>query len=136
MALKFEGLRVWQKAIDLSHYVHESTRCFPKDEMFILTQQIKRTADSVALNIAEDSHGQSNAEQKRFSGYALRPAIEVVCCLHLVRRRMLISQESFQSLYDEFVGLIISNQAFRKSIQLLPLAMVNRPWSMVNKQQQ
>ena len=42
MAFKFEKLRVWQKALELSSLVHNVTREFPKEEMFILTSQIKR----------------------------------------------------------------------------------------------
>ena len=62
---KFEKLKVWEKAIDLTKDIHDLTRKFPKEELFILTSQIKRAADSVALNIAEGSTGQSNAEFKR-----------------------------------------------------------------------
>ncbi|CAN5147128.1 hypothetical protein BH09BAC6_BH09BAC6_08120 [soil metagenome] len=47
MSFKFEKLIVWQKAVDLAADVHELTRTFPKDELFILTAQIKRAADSV-----------------------------------------------------------------------------------------
>ena len=66
MGFKFEKLKVWQKALDLAVDVHEMTRLFPQEEMFILTSQIKRAADSVSLNIAEGSTGQSNAEFSRF----------------------------------------------------------------------
>ena len=55
MAFKFEKLEVWQKAVTLSSEIHELTRSFPRDELYILTSQIKRAADSVALNIAEGS---------------------------------------------------------------------------------
>ena len=83
MSFKFEKLIVWQKSVDLSYDVLELTRSFPKDELFILTAQIKRAADSVSLNIAEGSTGQSNAEFNKFLGYALRSNIEVVGCLYL-----------------------------------------------------
>ncbi len=66
MAFKFEQLLVWRKAIDLTGIVHELTLRFPKDELFILTSQIKRAADSIALNIAEGSTGQANPEYKNF----------------------------------------------------------------------
>lgn len=71
MAFKFERLEVWQKAIDFSFHIHELTRKFPREEMYILTSQIKRAADSVALNIAEGSTGQTNAEFSQFVGYAV-----------------------------------------------------------------
>jgi four helix bundle protein len=78
MSFKFEKLIVWQKAVDLAADVHELTKTFPKDELFILSAQIKRAADSVSLNIAEGSTGQSNAEFNKFLSYALRSDIEVV----------------------------------------------------------
>src|ERR1700744_1356705 len=64
MSFKFEKLKVWQKSVDLTADVHELTKTFPKEELFVLTAQIKRAADSVSLNIAEGSTGQSNAEFK------------------------------------------------------------------------
>ncbi len=64
--LKFEKLDVWQRAIEFSFQIHELTRNFPKEEQYILTAQIKRAADSVALNIAEGSTGQTNAEFRQF----------------------------------------------------------------------
>jgi four helix bundle protein len=39
---------------------------FPQKELFNLSSQIKPAADSIGLNIAEDSTGNINAEQKRF----------------------------------------------------------------------
>jgi four helix bundle protein len=62
MPFKFEKLEVWQLAIEMANNIHLMTRSFPKEEMFSLTSQIKRAADSVALNIAEGSTGQSNPE--------------------------------------------------------------------------
>lgn len=101
MSFKFEKLVVWQKAIDLSADIHNLTLTFPKDELFILTSQIKRAADSIALNIAEGSTGQSNAEFNRFLSYALRSNIEVVSCLYLAQKRNLINQESFDNIYSQ-----------------------------------
>ena len=72
MSFKFEKLKAWQKSVDLAADVHELTKTFPKDELFILSAQIKRAADSVSLNIAEGSTGQSNAEFNKFLCYALR----------------------------------------------------------------
>jgi four helix bundle protein len=75
MPFKFEKLIVWQKAVELSDTIHQLAKTFPKDELFILSSQIKRAADSVSLNIAEGSTGQSNVEFARFLGIALRSNI-------------------------------------------------------------
>lgn len=81
MPFKFEKLIVWQKAVDLSDFVNQVTKSFPKEEIYILTSQMKRAADSVSLNIAEGSTGQTNPEFKRFLSIALRSAIEIVGCI-------------------------------------------------------
>jgi four helix bundle protein len=117
MAFKFEGLRVWQMAVDMSVTVHQLTKQFPKDELYVLTSQMKRATDSITLNIAEGSQGQSDAEQKKFLGYALRSAIEVVCALHLAQRRDLIDQTQFNSTIEQITALIKSIQAFRNAIK-------------------
>src|SRR5271166_2040474 len=101
MSFKFEKLIVWQKALDLSADVHDLTRSFPKDELFVLSAQIKRAADSILLNIAEGSTGQSNAEFNKFLSYALRSNIEVVGSLFLAQKRNLIQQDSFSKLYHQ-----------------------------------
>ena len=80
MPFKFEKLIVWQKSLELTEAIHNLTKQFPKEEMFVLASQIKRAADSVSLNIAEGSTGQSNAEFSRFLAIALRSNIEVVGC--------------------------------------------------------
>jgi four helix bundle protein len=59
MAFRFEELKVWHIAADLSNEIDLLARKFPKIELFSLTSQIKRAADSVVLNIAEGSTGQT-----------------------------------------------------------------------------
>src|SRR6266478_6611097 len=100
MPFKFENLKVWQLSLDLSEKIHFLTKNFPKDELFILTQQIKKATDSIGLNIAEGSTGQSNDEFKRFLGYSIRSGTEVVACLYIARRRKYINDVVFKELYD------------------------------------
>lgn len=116
MSFKFEKLIVWQKSVDLATDIHELTRGFPKEEMFVLSSQIKRAADSVSLNIAEGSTAQSNAEFKRFLGFALRSDIEVVGCLFLAQRRDLIQDESFNKLYKQCEEILAMINSLRKSL--------------------
>ena len=117
MAFKFEKLLVWQKALDLATNIHVLTQTFPKDELFILTSQIKRAADSVALNIAEGSTGQSNPEFKKFLGYASRSAIEVVACLHLAKRRLLINDETFEQYSALCEEILVMLNALKNSLK-------------------
>ena len=116
MAFKFEKLEVWKLAITMADDVHHLTRVFPKEEMFSLTSQMKRAADSISLNIAEGSTGQSNLEQARFLGYAQRSAIEVVNCLYLAIRRNYIQQQQFDKFYSELEKIVVKIQALKRFI--------------------
>ena len=55
----FKDLLVWQKAMALSVLCYELTKCFPKDEMYGMTFQIRRASVSVPANIAE-GHGREH----------------------------------------------------------------------------
>lgn len=115
MAFKFEDLRVWEMAINLSAEVSKLIKTFPVEERFVLSTQLQRAADSVALNLAEGSTGQSNAEFKKFLGYSIRSGIEVVICLYLDKKRNIINEEDFSRLYASYEGLVIKIQALRNS---------------------
>jgi four helix bundle protein len=117
MAFKFEKLKVWEKAVDLSVDISDLVKQFPKDELYVLTSQIKRACDSISLNIAEGSTGQTTPEFKKFLSYSLRSAIEVVGCLHLAKRRKLITDNEFQSLYEKLTELIKGIQALKNSLK-------------------
>ena len=71
-----------------------------------LTSQIRRASDSIALNIAEGSTGQSNPEFRKFLGYSIRSLAEVLTCLYKSKRRKYISEEDFAKLYDEAFQLM------------------------------
>ncbi|WP_295675706.1 four helix bundle protein [uncultured Mucilaginibacter sp.] len=115
MAFRFEDLQVWQKAMDLGEQINQLTKKFPKDEIYILTSQIKRAADSVVLNIAEGSTGQSKSVYKIFLSYSLRSAIEVVSCLFITKRRNFINEENFKALYNEYEILVKMITALKNS---------------------
>jgi four helix bundle protein len=101
MAFRFESLTIWQKAFKLSNEIDLTVKLFPKHELFSLSSQIKRAADSVVLNIAEGSTGQTKPEFKRFLNISLRSAVEVVACLMMAKERKYISELPFKNFYDE-----------------------------------
>jgi four helix bundle protein len=53
-------LKVWQEAMGLAELAYRMTRRFPKDELYGMTGQIRRSAASIAANIAE-GHGRENS---------------------------------------------------------------------------
>ena len=106
MVFKFENLRVFRSAATLSNRIDRLVDKFPKKELFSLGSQIKRSADSVVLNIAEGCTGQTTGDFRRFLGIALRSAIEVVACLYLAFTRNYFSEQEYKSLYEEYEVLV------------------------------
>jgi len=100
MEFKFEKLIIWQKAMDLGEEINVLANKFPSKEFYNLSSQIRRAADSIALNIAEGSTGQTNPEFKKFMGYAIRSLAEVVTCLYKAKRREYITEIEFSQLYE------------------------------------
>src|SRR5215213_7544387 len=94
MPFKFEKLEVWRLALDYIDLIYNLAEQLPRSEEYNLKSQIARAATSVALNIAEGSTSQTDAEQARFLGLAIRSLIETVACLHIVRRRMLVQDQA------------------------------------------
>ena len=81
-----------------------------------MSSQIKRAADSVSLNIAEGSTGQSNPEFNKFLGYALRSNIEVVGCLYLAQRRNLIEESKFKLIYSQCEEILVMINGLRNTL--------------------
>ena len=114
---KFEKLVIWQRAMELGEEVNLLAREFPKEELYNLSSQIRRAVDSIALNIAEGSIGQSDPEQRRFISYALRSLAEVITCLYKAKRRKYISEENYVKLYADAFSLMNMIIAFQKNIK-------------------
>jgi four helix bundle protein len=117
MMFKFEKITIWQKAMDFGENIHQLVLKFPNFEMFGLSSQSRRAADSIALNIAEGAIDQSNPEQKRFMAYSIRSLAEVITCLHKAKRRGYISGEEFQLRYEEAYNLMNMMVGFKRNIK-------------------
>lgn len=100
MPFKFEQLEVWQLALDYIDVIYELAEKLPESEKFNLKSQITRAATSITLNIAEGSTGQSDPEQNRFLGLALRSLIETVACQRLIARRRYVTDKEYLNRID------------------------------------
>jgi four helix bundle protein len=117
MTFKFEQLEVWQLALDYVDLQYALAEKLPGSENYNLKSQLTRAATSIALNIAEGSTGQSDAEQNRFLGMAVRSLIETVACQRIIERRNYLTADSMLGLSDEKAQALAKRlHAFRKSL--------------------
>lgn len=117
MLFKFEKLLVWQLSMDLGEDINVLIKSYPENERYNLISQSLRAADSIALNIAEGSIGQSVAEQKKFVGYSIRSLAELITCLHKAKRRMYVTEEDFKNNYRKAFELMNRLIAFRNNVR-------------------
>lgn len=93
MAKSFKDLVVWQKAMDLAVAVYQMTKTFPKDELFGLVSQMRRSSVSIASNIAEGEARKSKKEFAHFLGISLGSKAELETQILLCERVGLIDSE-------------------------------------------
>ncbi len=117
MSFKFEKLIGWQKAMELGETLNSISSEFPSKEIYNLSSQVRRAADSVALNIAEGSIVQSAPEYKKFLGYSIRSLAEVVTCLHKAKNREYLNESKFSEVYDFSFNLMNMLISFRSKIK-------------------
>ncbi len=81
--ISYKDLTVWQKSIDLILEIYKLTEKFPSSELYCLVTQIRRSAISVASNIAEGKARGSRKDYRHFlfnsfgSGAELETQLEI-----------------------------------------------------------
>jgi four helix bundle protein len=100
---------MWQKAMTLSTSTYTATCNFPKDEIFGLTNQLRRASVSIPSNIAEGSGRITKGEFIQFLGIARGSTLEVQTQLELATRLGYGNKEeldSVQSISIEVLKLL------------------------------
>jgi four helix bundle protein len=77
MGTSYQDLRVWQLAMGLVAEVYTQTRAFPKEEMYGLTSQMRRSAVSVPSNIAEGKGRSTDRDRTLFFCHARGSLLEL-----------------------------------------------------------
>jgi four helix bundle protein len=110
-------LKIWIKAIDLSVEVYKATANFPKEEIYGLTSQIRRSAVSISSNISEGAGRNSNKEFLHFLGIANGSANELQSQLIIANKLNLIPNKIQESLLKEIEEIQKMNYTFQKNIK-------------------
>ena len=112
----FTDLYAWQEGHTLAKSIYETTKSFPADERFGLTNQIRRAAVSITSNIAEGFSRSSYKEKAQFYSMALGSLTEVQNQLLIARDIKYSSLNTIDSLLQqsELVSKLI-NGLIKKS---------------------
>jgi len=96
----YKELIVWQKSVEFVTMIYSATKNFPKEEIYGLTNQIRRAAVSVPSNIAEGFGRNSKKDFKRFSQIAISSLFEIQTQLEIAKNLKFISDKDFINLFD------------------------------------
>ena len=107
----YKDLKVWEKSHAFTLKIYDVTGLFPKEEVYSLTNQIRRSASSIPANIAEGCGKNSKSEFAHFLNIALGSANESEYFLILSKDLLYLNKEEFEKLYllvNEIKSMLIS----------------------------
>ena len=96
----FKDLRIWQQSIELVEEIYRISKEFPKEELYGIVNQIRRSAVSLPSNIAEGFVRFHNKEFKQFLFIALASSAEVETQLIVSNRLKYITKRKLDELSD------------------------------------
>jgi four helix bundle protein len=117
MSYKFQNLEIYQLSLEYIDLIYALAEKLPRSEDFNLKSQIIRAATSIALNIAEGSTSQSDAEQSRFLGMALRSLIETIACQDIIERRKYATMDDLRVARELGSKLFAKVQSMKKFLR-------------------
>lgn len=97
----YKSLKVWEKAHSLTVSLYEATKSFPKEELYALTSQIRRSAASIPANIAEGCGREGIPELTQFCRIAMGSASELEYHLLLSRDLGFLTNCDYERLSNE-----------------------------------
>jgi len=99
----FRKLSVWQKSHELTLAVYKATRTFPREELYGLTSQTRRSSASIPANIAEGCGRSGDTELGRFLQIAAGSASELEYHLLLSRDLGILNIAAYDALVGKAV---------------------------------
>ena len=101
----FRKLSVWEKSHNLTLLIYKSTSSFPKEELYGLVSQMRRSASSIPSNIAEGCGRNTQPQFARFLNIAFSSASELEYQIILSKDLKLINSKIFKELSDNIVEI-------------------------------
>lgn len=120
MAFRFENLDIWKESNLFISKIYSATKKFPRDELFSLTNQLRRSASSISANIAEGAGSSSKKDFSHYLDIAIKSIYETVAHLYLAREQKYITEDLRRQFYDEAEVLVKRIQAFKKWLNHKP----------------
>ncbi|MNF46186.1 hypothetical protein D3C85_440550 [compost metagenome] len=97
----FRDLLIWQKSMILVTEVYQLTNSFPKEEIYGLSSQIRRSSISIPSNIAEGYGRDGNKDYLKFLNIAISSLFEMQTQLEISFNLKYITEIQFNKIHEE-----------------------------------
>ena len=114
----YKKLKVWKKAHYLAVEIYKVTRKFPREELYEITSQIRRTAFSVSINIVEGQVSNSKKEFLSFLNIANRSLVETEYLLEICEELHFLDKSDYERLENLRTEVAVMLNAFTKSVRV------------------
>jgi four helix bundle protein len=113
----FRHLKVWSKAHTLTLDIYQSSKAFPREEIYGLTSQMRRVSVSIGANIAEGTCRKGDVDFARFLQIAMGSASELEYHLVLAHDLEMLTAPDYQRLSDRTVEVKQMLASFMKRLR-------------------
>ena len=115
----FRDIIVWQKSKSLVRYIYTITTRFPKDDLYGLISQIRRSAISIPSNIAEGYGRNSNSEFTRFLRIATGSLYELETQIDIAHDIGFIPDDTYKIFLDQATEISKMLRSFIQKLEAL-----------------
>jgi four helix bundle protein len=107
----YQELNIWKRSVEMAIEIYNTSKNFPKEELYGLTSQIRRASVSIPSNIAEGFNRYHNKEFRQFLYISLGSCAEVETQLFIAQRLNYVDQEKASKLIKELgeIGKMINS---------------------------
>lgn len=102
----FQDLIMWQKAKSFAIHIYKVTGNFPKEELYGITNQLRRAAISIPSNIAEGFRRRSQKDKIHFSRMAYGSGAEIETQLIIAQELDYLSDDEYMELQSELTEIM------------------------------
>ena len=114
----FLKLEIWQRSHKLTLAIYKVTKTFPKEELYGLSSQMRRSVSSIPTNIAEGCGRNSHAQMINFFQIAAGSCSELMYQIILCKDLSYITDSIFKELYAESIEIRKMIYAYSEKLKL------------------
>ena len=113
----YKNLKVWNKGYALTLEIYDKTKDYPKNELYGITSQLRRTSASIIANIAEGYARETRKDYMKFISIAIGSSNELEVFLELSKDLKYLNKKDFKDLYSSNKEILKMLLGLRKSLK-------------------